>query len=1096
MTAPEAAIDSTSEDDDASANEAIWQRITAPHAATKAPETPPPSANNVHTNTIEQALQRLSDAARRIASIEQSSRRIPRASRLSPLRDISAEIQRHSTPLSRTSTPGSFERDNDLSERMPDLWPWLADADVDENENDGWANHTDPLQSRHVPGSLEAARIEEEYMRRATVASITTNPSLPAKSLKTASPRMRAAFVALAIMAALALILDSALVFATFLHPRSQAPIVNGPPTLFLSAPVANYGQQIVVHIRNFSSSGRVYLTRDIGQAVQTDVGSLLISVGHDGSADVKMYIDNNWNPGFHTIEAEDTTTRYTANATLQISAGPTRPSHLIVSNSELDLGVAIQGANTIQSLTLSNAGSAAISWSASSDQPWLLITPGQGIFSSTQTIAVAGQRANLKPGDYSGQITFSSNVGTPQVVRVSMTVNPLPPNAGAVLAITPAVLSFAALDGGGDPNSQSVMVTNPGSAPLYWSLTNNGPSLTPGQNPPTASPAPNANWLTADQTAGTVTPGTTSSIHISVHSQNLLPGPYIDTLVFSASDGHTALNSPQNVTISLNIQRRCGFTLNTGNMTFTAVSGQNNPSNQALSLNGTASCSDTINWQATSSASWLLITPASGQLKGTTNSVTTVGVNANNLKPGTYSANISVVTAQMTQSVTVQLTVQGPAPATAPIIGAAPLNLNFSASPGQSNPPGQAVTITNTGGSPLLWRTSINLQASSWLGASPTGGTIPPGQTAQLTVNVSASNLTPGNYTGQVVLSGTDTNNTTASGSPQTITVNFVVLAPCTLPQPTSSSLSFTAVQGGSNPNAQSVNITASGNCSWPLNWRANVLGSASWLHLSPTTGSLASSGQSNTLSVAPDITNLAPGSYSAQISVTAANSFTMLAQANAQLLTVSLTILQPCALQISSSNLSFSVAQGQTSSAQNLSVSESSNCSRPVSWSVSSNASWLVLATSSGTDNGSVAVSVNASSVNPGTYHSSVVVSASGSGNTAVQGSPQTVPVTLTVTSTGFTISGVVNACSDTACSSSNALPGATVNLLNGGNQVATVTADTSGNFSFQNIPTGSYTISVSGTDSNNIHYTGSKSIKVSGNHNNISVNAVPGP
>src|SRR5258708_36716108 len=108
-----------------------------------------------------------------------------------------------------------------------------------------------------------------------------------------------------------------------------------------------------------------------------------------------------------------------------------------------------------------------------------------------------------------------------------------------------------------------------------------------------------------------------------------------------------------------------------------------------------------------------------------------------------------------------------------------------------------QVVTITHTGGSPLKWSTSIPILTSGWWSAAPTGGTIAPGQTGQVTITVTTSKLTPGTYTGQVTLNGLDTSGKPAPGSPQAITVNLVMQPPCTLLPPSSRALSFNTLQG-----------------------------------------------------------------------------------------------------------------------------------------------------------------------------------------------------------------------------------------------------------------------------------------------------------
>jgi len=995
------AVAEKSEEQGLAGRDDLSERTTIPHPAViSLPETPQPplSSMGTYATTVEQVLQKLSDAARRVANVDRGAgqKARPRIFRLTPLRDISAEIQRHSTPMPRISDNAPLSPNNDLERKLPDLWPWFHDSDADEDEKDIWANRSDPLMSR----SFEFTRAEGESRRRAAISGLATS-AMARQQKKTA--RLRAAFFGLVILVVLASTIDTVLLSNAFLHSKSNSLVTNGFPVLTLSSNVVDYGQSVVLHLRHFSSQARVALTRDIEEQITLVSSSSVVQVGRDGNADPVMLIESNWTPGFHTIQAEDTATRYTANATLQIPEGSTRPSHLIIRTTTLDLGAGIQGSNTIEPLELDNSGGGAITWSANSNQPWLMISPNQGVFSFSQTIEVGGQRANLSPGNYQGRITFSSNVGGTQYVDVTMAVRPLPTNAGAVLSITPPLLSFIATDGGPDPNAQFLIVSNPGSQPLYWTLGNNTPTVVPGASMATINP--DAAWLSIDQTTGVVVPGVTTFIRVSVHSQNLLPGAYINTLVFSTSIGHTALNSPQNVSVSLTVQQPCSLTLSTGSLSFTSVANNGNPSNQSLSLAATSSCPGIIGWQAISSAPWLTITPAGGQLRGTASAATTVSVNTNGLGAGTYSASITVRAAQSTQSVMVQLTIQAAPPPSAPILSAAPLNLNFSTTQGQPNPPGQTVTITNTGGSPLMWRTSFNALTTPWAGASPSGGTIQPGQTALLTVNVSASSLSPGTYVGQFVLTGTDPNNVVAGGSPQTIMINFTVLPPCTLPQPSSSSLAFSGMQNGADPSAQSVNITATGNCNWPLNWSATINGSVPWLKVSPLAGSFTASGQSTTLSVAPTLAGLAPGTYTAQILIGATDSASQQAQGSPQILSVTLTVLQPCQLQGVPSNMSFSVSQGTASpTSQNLTLSESGSCARPVSWTATSNSPWLIVGTASGTDNGSgstIAVSLDTTTLPTasGTYTATITITATGSGNTVIQNSPQIITVTVTV-------------------------------------------------------------------------------------------------
>ncbi len=560
-------------------------------------------------------------------------------------------------------------------------------------------------------------------------------------------------------------------------------------------------------------------------------------------------------------------------------------------------------------------------------------------------------------------------------------------------------------------------------------------------------------------------------------------------------------IDNPQDVNVSLTVQPNCGLVISSGSMSFTAVSGHGNPANLSLSISATSSCSSAINWNAVSLANWLTITPASGQLKGTASTVSAVGVNISSLKPGTYASSISFVSKQSTQTLMVQLVVQAPPSPTTPIVAAAPLNLNFSTTQGMPDPPGQVVTVSNTGGGALYWHTQVQGLASSWLWATPTGGTINPNQTGQMTVGVTTAGLTPNTYVGQVTLFGADAKGNTASGSPQTVTISLVVLPPCTLEQPSWSSIAFSATAGSGDPSPQTESITASGNCAWPVTWQAKSTSrSSSWLKLTPGSGSLSAAGQSATLTVAASITGLMPGTYNATVAISAIDSSNTTAQGSPQFFTVTLTVLPPCTLQLTATALTFSSAEGQSAPAsQNLSLSESGNCARPVGWTATgdpNSSAWLGFSPTSGSDSGSgatISVGITSTNMNPGVYTGTITIAASGTGNATVQGSPQTVTVTLTIT--GYTISGTVMACADSQCSSSGPLPGATLTLTtSNGTQIAATTADGSGNYTFLNVPLGSYTLTATGNNGT-MQYMGNMLLTVSGNQSGLNVDVYSG-
>jgi hypothetical protein len=993
---PLAATSSAREESGMSVSDDPFERITGVHCITG----DSPAHSVPYANTVEQAVNKLNAAAHAITEVEQPTRRPLHPSRLAPIYDVSADIQRDSTPCPTITKDGRGNQQ--LPGRkgsLADRWTSLHDIDTDETEANIWRNHTDPLARRHLPSRAEAKRIEKDYLRRTRARRL----SLPA--LLHLRFRSRIFFTILAAIALLVMAANALLISVIFVQPHPRALTPAGLPTLIISPNRASIGQTVLLHIANFAPLTHVLLTHDIEEAVQTSATSSLLQVDSNGAASVSFLIDDSWGPGFHTIGAEDVTTRYTASTTLQITgAGPTRPSHLLIDNTFLDMGADMQGANTIQSLVLHNSGGGSISWTASSSEPWLMVSPSTGMFSGSQVIFVAVERKNLKPGDYKSRLTISSNVDAPEHVDVEMTVRPLPANAGPVLVVSPALLSFVAIDGGPAPTSQTLRINNPGSQTLNWSLSSNTLS---GSGSFFSTPEAKTHWLSANQRSGVVSPGSTSSIAIRIDSEDLLPGVYSGMLIFTAR--HGALDSPQEVGVSLTVLRRCGLTTSVGNLSFTAVSGQANPASQALGLSGTSSCSGRISWHAASTARWLMLAPARGQLNGTNGAVTAVGVKIENLDPGTYSSTIAFSAGHSTQIVTVQLVVQSPPTRTAPILGISASNLNFSNVQDQENPPGQVVTITNNGGGPLYWHTSVNILGSSWLGAAPSGGVIVAGKTGQVTINVDTSQLVPGAYMGQISLIGTDAHGVAAAGSPQTIMVNLLVQSPCILAQPSSGALAFSAVLGNPDPGPQPVTMTASGNCAWPLSVHTSISNSASWLNLALSPGSITASGQPVTIQVAPSLAGLGPGTYTAQVSVTAMDHSGTQAQASPQRFSITLTVSEPCVLHVLSPPpaLSFTAAQGQPAPpAQNLSFSETGGCAHPISWKAVGDTGsniWLVLSSTTDTDSGNnstVSVSVNPSDLEPGTYSGQITLSANDSNGNALQGSPQRVSVTLVVT------------------------------------------------------------------------------------------------
>ena len=921
----------------------------------------------------------------------------------------------------------------------------------------------------------------------------------------------------------IAVLLGSVLLVRTWLPSTGNH---RSPGSLNLSTSQVNFGldtsapQRVQVRISNFASNAQVLLTRDIQEAVQIMPKAqdpALVKVGANGSAAATIIVTPDWGFGPHTIYAVDIKSQFTASTgLLVIGATQSQPAHLEVTSSlspstpltTLDLGSSIQGSNTTQAIYLKNTSqSGSITWSASSNQSWLLISPSSGMFNQSQTIEVAVQRGNLPPGGYAGVIKFYSNVGPVQSVNVTMTVTSAPSDT-SVAALSPAALSFVTTDGSFAP-CQVLTISNPGSRPLNWSLTTTSSTTESTQIAIARALGTSGSWLTTSLSNGSIPVSSYQLVSVCAQSAGLLPGAYLGSLQITAPG---AADNPQTVSVSLTVQPHCGLTTSASFLNFTAVQGKTSAGWQGLGLNETASCAGApVNWTSqVSTPAWLSVTLASGQLKGATSEFLAVNVNATGLAPQKqpYTGFLVFSTQNSTQTVLVQLIVQQPPSASEPVMGVSPLNLNFSSTEGQPGTNGQVqvVTVTNNGGGTLYWKATPTPFSNVWLSVSPTGGNVPEGQTGAATIMVDTSHLTPGTYAGQVTLNGYNSIsevNPPASGSPQVIQVNLVVQPPCTLTQPSLSSLAFTGVQGGSNPVLQNVLITGIGNCTWPLLVTASVPSSVNWL-LPISPASIKGNGQSTSLSIGPGsgYTSLKAGTYTAQITITATYSAGIVAQGSGQVISVTLTVQPPCTFASPvPSSLIFTIAQGAAQgTAQNVALSETGACAFLVSYTAtpSASATWLSL-TPPPPDTGigsSLAVNVSTTGLAIGQLTGQITVTAVDKNGVAVLG-PLTIPVTLNVVAP--TVSGTVFACSGPAptCPTPPALPNASITVLDstGTTTILTTTADASGNF-VVNLPPGTYTVNISGTDSSNTHYsTTGIPLVVTGNATGVLFDVFPG-
>jgi outer membrane protein assembly factor BamB len=151
-------------------------------------------------------------------------------------------------------------------------------------------------------------------------------------------------------------------------------------------------------------------------------------------------------------------------------SAAATSGAVLSVTPSAVSIG-AVTGGSNPQPVTLavSNTGSGTLNFSASSDAAWLTVSPATG--SAPQNLSVAASITGLGVGTYTGHITVTASgaQGSPQVIPVTLVVN-----SPSTPADWPTIEHDIGRSGTA-PSETQITTSNVGSLQQSWSTTLDG---------------------------------------------------------------------------------------------------------------------------------------------------------------------------------------------------------------------------------------------------------------------------------------------------------------------------------------------------------------------------------------------------------------------------------------------------------------------------------------------------------------------------------------------------------------------------------------------------------------------------------------------
>ena len=264
-----------------------------------------------------------------------------------------------------------------------------------------------------------------------------------------------------------------------------------------------------------------------------------------------------------------------------------------------------------------------------------VVLTPA-GSTTSQQLTTTAWSNTSITatlPASLTGLVTIQVNAASGN--KDAITVMLIPQSK---LAVAPASLQFGYTVGGDAPAAQSFQVTNGGSGgTLAWTAT--------------ASDA----WMTVSPASGTAP----STLSVSISAAGLGAGTYTGSILIAAAG---ASNTPASIGVTLTVtEAPASLTVAPQAIAFQYTYGGAVPPAQNVTI--TNAGGGTLAWTASTSAYWLGVSAASGGAPASL----AVSVNPANLAAGTYTENVTILSAGATGSpaqVSVTLVVTGTQPA------------------------------------------------------------------------------------------------------------------------------------------------------------------------------------------------------------------------------------------------------------------------------------------------------------------------------------------------------------------------------------------------------------------------------------------------
>ena len=351
----------------------------------------------------------------------------------------------------------------------------------------------------------------------------------------------------------------------------------------------------------------------------------------------------------------------------------------------------------------------------ASRHHAWLSVSPDSA--RTPSDLRIEALPAGLEPGRYDGEIQIRANGAGPLRVQVRLIVVDKP-----LLTAVPPVVDIVWRPGTPLPQPQTVRIDS------------EDPDLGFAAHP---LPGPGGEWFGVEAVAAK-TPGAVT-IFLKPRARSLGPGVYSGEVLLTTG---AAVGLGRAIPVRFTVTRQRPLSPNVSNLSFVYdTKGSHNPPLTSIVRvdNGAAGFATAI--EAESDAGWLMVRPLDPlDLE--------VSVRPDSLAPGKYDASIVLTPLTPNQEparIPVRLTVTSQ-----PAVQANPKPVRFSVKAGDRDVQSQSIQVSSTSDTVSYDVDFARNGAGLWLSVANLVGRTP----GEIRVDVDPSRLSPGTYSGTVVIS------------------------------------------------------------------------------------------------------------------------------------------------------------------------------------------------------------------------------------------------------------------------------------------------------------------------------------------------------